>query len=252
MFCPNCGEKITSSAIEEAVYTEDQLFAAFKKTFKSTKPDLYKKYKKQEKLLAEYDSKKTLVPKRSFRITVKEEILKIHGFNAENVETDYLAAARIEYICKELKIERLITAMDFFDEDMKVNFTKDSDEYYGLCPHCGKPISEHLSEKDVKKLNQIAHSKYNLATNEFNTGMCGVVIGTLLLLIALVFFILCFDVKNNYNFRTTGEPFIVFTALSILSSISYAVGIVFLVKALTKKKRYAAVIKDIQNKTFVQ
>lgn len=126
------------------------------------------------------------------------------------------------------------------------------EDVLGACPYCGHALHEHLNDEDIKSLNQVAHSKVHYATNKFNSGMCGIVIGTILLLIALIFFILSFSSRDNYKFRTDTEPFFVFCALSALSVISYTYGIILLVKSIALKKRYSSLIKEITNKTFVQ
>lgn len=133
-----------------------------------------------------------------------------------------------------------------------INKANESEEFLGVCPYCGSPIHNHLDENDVKSLNQVAHSKVHSATNKFNSGMCGIVIGTILLLIALIFFLLSFSSRDNYKFRPDTEPFFVFCGLSILSIVSYVYGIILLVKSRKLKKRYSSLIKEITNKTFVQ
>lgn len=126
------------------------------------------------------------------------------------------------------------------------------DEVIGLCPHCAQPITRHLDEVQIKKLNQVSHAKFHSARNQWNTGMCGLVGGAILLAIALIFFVLCFKVADNFAFSTQGEPFIVFVALSAISLACFVFGSIFVGIANYRKKVYSNLIKNIQNRTFVQ
>ena len=125
-------------------------------------------------------------------------------------------------------------------------------DVYGLCPHCGYAIPNHLDEGELKKLNQVAHAKFHSARNKWNTGMCALVAGGILFAIAAIFFVLCFKVAENYRFSTEGEPFIVFVALSAISVALFAFGGVFVSTAVASKRLYASLIKKISNKTFIQ
>lgn len=130
--------------------------------------------------------------------------------------------------------------------------TRKDEDIHGICAHCGNPIPKHLGENDVKKLNQVAHNKFHSARNSWNTGMCGLVGGAILLAIAAIFFILCFKVAENYRFSTQGEPFIVFVALTVISVLCFAFGGITVGLANRNKKIYSKLIKNIQNRTFVQ
>lgn len=125
-------------------------------------------------------------------------------------------------------------------------------DVYGLCPHCGYAIPNHLDEGELKKLNQVAHAKFHSARNKWNTGMCALVAGGILFAIAAIFFVLCFKVAENYRFSIEGEPFIVFVALSAISVALFAFGGVFVSTAVASKRLYASLIKKISNKTFIQ
>lgn len=156
---------------------------------------------------------------------------------------------------KEVKVSSVTVDNETINElkldSAELLSSNEKENVIGLCPYCGKPISEHLDKEEIKKLNQIAHSKVHYARNKFNSGMCGIVIGTLLLLIAAIFLILCFSPQRNGEFGI-GEPFYVFVALSILSLVSYVLGVIYLIIAHKYKSRYSRVISEIQNDTFVQ
>lgn len=126
------------------------------------------------------------------------------------------------------------------------------EDVYGICPHCGYAIPNHLNENEMKKLNQIAHNKFHSARNKWNTGMCGIVAGAILFAIAAIFFVLCFKVAENYRFSTEGEPFIVFCALSAISAFLLIFGAIYVIISSKQKKVYSSLIKSISNKTFIQ
>ena len=150
-----------------------------------------------------------------------------------------------------LTVDEVVNLEETSEANEVVNKMNDAD-VYGLCPHCGYAIPNHLDDGELKKLNQVAHAKFHSARNKWNTGMCALVAGGILFAIAAIFFVLCFKVAENYRFSTEGEPFIVFCALSAISAFLLIFGAIYVIISSKQKKVYSSLIKSISNKTFIQ
>ncbi|MEG0528778.1 MAG: hypothetical protein RR578_00365 [Bacilli bacterium] len=125
-------------------------------------------------------------------------------------------------------------------------------EVITVCPQCQTELKKKLEENDEKLLTQAAHGRLHDAGDLFNSGMCGLVLGGIGLTIALLFFVLSYKATNGGQLVLTCTEFYVFCALGSVSLIGLGYGIVAVVLASIRKKTYKQIIKDIQNKTFVQ
>jgi len=121
-----------------------------------------------------------------------------------------------------------------------------------ICPRCGHLIKSDLDEKEVKSLSQAAHAQVQRGRNYFATGMGSFSIGVIGAVIAILFFFLAKKPSNHYVLVTTCAEFYVFIALTVLSVILLAVGGTNIFRGLTTKKKYETLLKDINNRTFVQ
>lgn len=122
----------------------------------------------------------------------------------------------------------------------------------GVCSECGTTIETELSDEKKKLLTQAAHGRLHKAGDFFNLGMSGIVLGGIALIIALLFYSLSFKAAAGGVLVTTCTEFYVFCALGSLGVIGLIFGIVVVSIALYRKNLYKHLIKDIQNKTFVQ
>ena len=107
-------------------------------------------------------------------------------------------------------------------------------------------------EEEVKSLSRAAHADYLRGSNSFATGMSLTLFGSILLIIAFVFFLLSFKADAGGNLVTTCAEFIVCIALGIISVILLGAGIYLVVRGLVTKRRCSLLLKDINNQTFVQ
>jgi hypothetical protein len=82
--------------------------------------------------------------------------------------------------------------------------------------------------------------------------MCSISIGAIALIIALMFYRIAKKPSNQYQLVTTCSEFYVFIVLSVIAVILLAMGITFVVLGITKKMKYTSLLKDLNNKTFIQ
>ena len=99
-----------------------------------------------------------------------------------------------------------------------------------FCTHCGKEINEEKIEKSKSSFE----------------------IGGIILIISFIFFRLSRKAANNFQLSTNCIEFWVFVVTLVISIVFICFGVVKVILGLTKKNKYTAVLKDIQNGTFVQ
>ncbi|MBR1847008.1 MAG: hypothetical protein IJ787_04770 [Bacilli bacterium] len=121
-----------------------------------------------------------------------------------------------------------------------------------VCPQCGHLITADSSEEDVKALSRAAHAQMQRSRNAVASGMGSVCVGTILLIIAIMFFFLAKKPAEGHRLITTCPEFFVSMTLFGISAVLLAVGAVFLYKGLKKHVIYSRLLKDINNRTFVQ
>ncbi len=135
--------------------------------------------------------------------------------------------------------------------DPNVEIAEGSSVAY-VCPRCGHLIHDHLDEKEVKSLSQAAHAQIQRARNAFASGMGMVSIGTIALILSTLFFFLAKKPTNQYVLVTDCAEFYVFVVLLIASVLLLAIGGSFVGIGIAKKRQNANLLKDINNRTFLQ
>ncbi len=135
----------------------------------------------------------------------------------------------------------------------------DSNQEYGeftkvqyICPRCGHLIHEGLSEEDSKELSRASHAQIQRANNSYARGMCMNALGVILLIIAIIFFILANKPSQGFVLQTNCAEFYVFIGATIISVILLGVGAYLTIIGLKTKHHYYQLLKDLNNKTFVQ
>lgn len=131
------------------------------------------------------------------------------------------------------------------------NRTADSIMTY-VCPRCGKIIKEGLNEEEVKALARASHTEIHKSRNTINTGMCFVVISTILIIVAYMFFLMSFKANAGGMLVTNCTEFYVSMILFGLSGCMYVYAFLSLFFGIKKNKEYKKLLKDIQNDVFVQ
>ena len=133
--------------------------------------------------------------------------------------------------------------MQEFDSEAKVQY---------ICPRCGHLIHEGIDELETKELSRASHAQLQRAANSYARGMCLNALGGILLIIALIFFILANKPSQGFVLQVNCAEFYVFLVTSIISVILLGFGIYLTVIGVRTKHTYTQLLKDINNKTFVQ
>ena len=121
-----------------------------------------------------------------------------------------------------------------------------------VCPRCGHLIHENASNEDVKSLARACHAELQRGRNDFARGMSNISIGIILLITSIVFLLLSRKADNQFQITVSSPEFWVFLVLAIISVILLTLGVIFTVLGLKRKVTYTSLLKDINNKTFVQ
>ena len=121
-----------------------------------------------------------------------------------------------------------------------------------VCPRCGHLVHENAESEDVKSLARACHAELQRGRNDFARGMSNISIGVILLVTSIVFLLLSRKADNQFNITISSPEFWVFLVLAIISVILLVLGTVFTIKGLKRKTMYTSLLKDINNKTFVQ
>ena len=121
-----------------------------------------------------------------------------------------------------------------------------------VCPRCGHLIHDNAQPEDVKSLARACHAELQRGRNDFARGMSNISIGVILLVTSIVFLLLSRKADNQFRVTISSPEFWVFLVLSIISVILLILGIVFTVFGLKRKVTFTSLLKDINNKTFVQ
>jgi len=119
-----------------------------------------------------------------------------------------------------------------------------------VCPRCSHIIHEGMSSEDAKELSRASHAQIQRGNNAFATGMCLNSLGIIILVVSIVFCLLCN--KPLEGFVTNCGEFYVFVGTMIISVILLIVGVYDTIKGVVNKRHYTALLKDLNNKTFVQ
>ena len=144
------------------------------------------------------------------------------------------------YVVKDAKGE-----MQAIDSEAKVQY---------VCPQCGHLTHEDLSKEELKSLSQAAHSQLQRGANSFAKGMAMNLLGLIIGILALSFLLLSFtnDGNGGKTINTGKSTFIVFVVMAIVAVILLGFGIYCTVVGISKRTVYTKLLKDLNNKTFVQ
>lgn len=130
------------------------------------------------------------------------------------------------------------------DTDQKVEY---------VCPQCGHLAHLDLNDEELKSLSRAAHSQLQRGANSFAFGMAFNLIGIIIGILALSFYLLSFQSSGGGKvLDTTKSTFLVFVVMGVLAVILLVFGIYNTVVGLSKKVTYTKLLKDLNNKTFVQ
>lgn len=147
----------------------------------------------------------------------------------------------------EKKIEKKQSSYAVIEQDIE----SDAKVTY-VCPRCGHIIHDNINESEVKSLSQAAHAELQRGRNLFAIGMGNVSIGLIAVMIAIIFFLLARKPSNQFQLVMDCAEFYVSVVLFAISFVLLTAGIIYVLYGVLKGKHYSSLLKDINNKTFIQ
>ena len=147
----------------------------------------------------------------------------------------------------EEKIEAKASSREKF-RDVANNDT----EVQYICPRCGHIAKRGCDEEDIKSLSRACHAELQRGRNSFAKGMCSLSIAIILLVTSIIFLTLSRKADNQFKITVSTPEFWVFAVLAVISVILLVYGGIETTLGLKKKSLYTKLLKDINNKTFVQ
>ena len=136
--------------------------------------------------------------------------------------------------------------------DASASAKEDVDLAY-VCPRCGHLTKRGGAEEDYKALARASHAQVQRGSNGFAKGMWMVSVGVILAVISFLFFLLSRREKNGVTvIRTDQAQFWVCVVLGVIAVILLGFGIYFAITGHKTRKKYLALLKDINNGTFAQ
>ena len=153
----------------------------------------------------------------------------------------------------EKKIEAKQSSLVIKDENGELKEIDSDAKVEYVCPQCGHLTHMDGTPEDYKSLSRAAHSQLQRGANSFARGMAFNLIGVIIGILALSFLLLSF--QNSQGARvlnTTKSTFLVFVVMAIVAVILLVLGIQSTIVGVIKKSRYTKLLKDLNNKTFVQ
>ena len=153
----------------------------------------------------------------------------------------------------EHKLEAKQSSLVIKDEKGELKEIAEDAQINYVCPQCGHLIHGDVSPAELKSLSQAAHSQLQRGANSFARGMALNLIGIIIGVLALSFLLLSFQSEGGGKVLNAGKStFYIFVAMAVIAVILLAFGIYSTVIGIRKKSIYTKLLKDLNNKTFVQ
>ncbi len=136
--------------------------------------------------------------------------------------------------------------LDVASFDTKINY---------VCPRCGHLIHEGCDEKDTKSLAVACHAELQRGRNDLARGMSSLTLAVILGVTGFIFLLLSRKADpygGGVRISFTCPEFWVALVLGVTAVILLVLGAFFTSRGATRNSRYTSLLKDINNKTFVQ
>ena len=122
-----------------------------------------------------------------------------------------------------------------------------------VCPRCGHLTHLDGNAEEYKSLSRAAHAQIQRGSNNFAAGMAMLCLGVIIGALAITFLLLSYKTQGGQKFlMTDSSTFLVFVIMTVIAVILLGFGIVLTTIGVKKKIDYAKLLKDLNNKTFVQ
>lgn len=122
-----------------------------------------------------------------------------------------------------------------------------------VCPRCGHLTHANGSPEEIKSLSRAAHAQIQRGSNSFASGMALLCLGVIIGALAITFLLLSFKTSGGRKYLNTDvSTFYIFVVMTVIAVILLGFGAVLTVLGIKKKLAYTKLLKDLNNKTFVQ
>ena len=153
----------------------------------------------------------------------------------------------------EHKLEAKQSSLAIKDDNGELIEVNSDAQINYVCPQCGHLIHADASPAELKSLSQAAHSQLQRGANSFARGMALNLIGLIIGILAFSFLLLSFQSDGGGKTLNTGKStFLIFVVMAVIAVILLGFGIYFTIIGISKKSMYTKLLKDLNNKTFVQ
>ncbi|GEM_PF-599084 len=153
----------------------------------------------------------------------------------------------------EHKLEQKNSSLVIKDENGELQEVNSDAPVNYVCPQCGHLVHADASNEELKSLSQAAHSQLQRGANSFARGMALNLIGIIIAILAFSFFLLSFQSDGGgKTLNPSKSTFLIFIVLASVAVILLGFGIYFTIVGISKKQVYTKLLKDLNNKTFVQ
>ena len=153
----------------------------------------------------------------------------------------------------EHKLEAKQSSLVFKDENGELKEIDSDAQVAYVCPQCGHLIRANATPEDLKALSQASHSQLQRGANSFARGMALNLIGLIIGILAFSFLLLSYQSDGGGKTLNTGKStFLIFVVMAVIAVILLGFGIVSTIIGVKKKVIYSKLLKDLNNKTFVQ
>jgi len=129
---------------------------------------------------------------------------------------------------------------------------KEFDDNQGeICPFCYKDNNQSkMSENEVHALHQNCHNNIRMSTNMMNNALTNLVVGTILLIVGLIFLVLSFrfNVIKERVFTPGSTEFVVCVICLSLAGIMLILGVFRLIISIIRTRYYKSVLKHSELK----
>lgn len=126
-----------------------------------------------------------------------------------------------------------------------------------ICKHCGKELIEReLTHDETRTFNQSLHTRLTKTRDNFNAGMVGIVLGSTLLIIGLIFFVLSFKTPDDPDtlgkvLKATCFEFWVSLAGLVSGGILFVIGAIRVVlNKFIREKKILRVLEEVQDNSY--